>query len=411
MDDAAELTEAFACGGLLIIEGGSAAGKTRMAYEAIRRLTPRRWLIVPAGPTSLRALTDGQVRLRNAVIWLDDVNDYLAAGGLDASVLDALCPPGRPDVLMLATLRSAERKALTVTDLDTTTSRGIQEVMRRARIIVLDRFLSPAECDRAEHERNSDPRIGAALDQSTGAGFAEYLAAAPAILARWQSARNGENLTAGAIISAAVDARRAGYLSPLPRDMLENLHSFYLDPREAHRPDLPSFTDGLTWTTKVVEGASSCLSATGPGTYQPFDYLVDHSQATTSISDIPEPAWPVLLTCGDGIDLASLAANAYRAGRPDISEAAWRRAAQAGLGAEMLTLSPVLRRSGRFEEAEQMCRPLAEANDTAAMHNLGVLLQETGRDEEAEQWYRRAADTGNASAMTNLGFLLHKAAG
>jgi hypothetical protein len=114
---------------------------------------------------------------------------------------------------------TAERKVLTGPALDTTTSRGIQEAMRRARIILLDRFLTPAEHDRAEHERGADARIGAALEQQTGAGFAEYLAAAPAILTRWQSARNGENLTAGAIISAAVDARRAGYLSHLSRDL------------------------------------------------------------------------------------------------------------------------------------------------------------------------------------------------
>jgi hypothetical protein len=109
-------------------------------------------------------------------VWLDDINDYLAAGGLDASVLDALCPPSRLDVLLLGTLRAEARRDLDAADLDSSISRAVREVLNRARIILLDSVLSPAERHRAEQQHARDPRITAALGQHTGAGFAEYLA-------------------------------------------------------------------------------------------------------------------------------------------------------------------------------------------------------------------------------------------
>lgn len=95
-DETGALASAFAEGGLVIIEGASAAGKTRTAFEAMRRHAPDRWLIVPDNHMSLSELKDAGVRLGKAVVWLDDIDSYLAAGGLDAAVLDAFCPRKAP---------------------------------------------------------------------------------------------------------------------------------------------------------------------------------------------------------------------------------------------------------------------------------------------------------------------------
>ena len=103
--------------------------------------------------------------------------------------------------------------------------------MRRARIIVLDRDLSESEKQRAAEFRAADTRIAAALDRNADAGFAEYLAAAPAILERWQSACRGENLAAGAIISAAIYAQLIALigglrtLSSMPAVLLEHRYA------------------------------------------------------------------------------------------------------------------------------------------------------------------------------------------
>lgn len=426
------LTEAFERGGLVIIEGASAAGKTRMAFEAMQRLAANRWLVVPDNLSSLRALKDAKVRLRNTVVWLDDIDDYLTTGGLDASVLDALCPPGSVEVL-LGTLRSEARRNLRAASQDISINRAIQDIINRASLIRLDRALSPAERARAELNRE-DSRIAAALDQQTGAGFAEYIAAAPAAFLRWQSARDGEDLVAGAVISAAVDARRAGFRSPIPVTLLEALHICYLAARDKHRAGNSSFAEALIWATEPVKGASSCLIPLSTDSYEPFDYLVDRAQATSSIRDIPAEAWPALLSSAQGGDLISLGYSAHQAERRDIAERAWlraaeggeltamfnlgemfretdlvqaekwsRRAAEAGFIGAMNSMGLLLNRLGRMREAERWYRLAGSAGDAHAMYNLGNMLMATGRTDEAQQWFQRSAETGHAAAMFNFG--------
>ncbi|WP_431934009.1 hypothetical protein [Nonomuraea jabiensis] len=361
---------------MVIIEGSSTAGKTRLAYEVMQSRAPERWLIVPASSAAPKDLAQAGVPIRNAVVWLDEVEHYLADGGLDGAVLDALCPPGTADVLLLATLRSAARNALTSTDLSTSTARAVAEIMRRSRVISLDLALTPAEHERAQLQR-ADPRIAAALDQSSGAGFAEYLASARAVLERWQSARRGQHPVAGAIISASVDARRVGYQAPIPVALLEELYVHYLDDRIGHRDDQPKFSEALNWASQVVGGASSCLSPLGTGIYSPFVNLVDYAQRTSGLDEVPEAVWPHVLAHAGGADLFQIGVAARSAGQHDISRQAFRAAAKEG--------------------------------HVDAMYNLGVLLQESGQRKETEEWYRRAANAGHVEAMSRLGLLLKEA--
>jgi uncharacterized protein len=112
----AELDGVLAGGGLVVVQGDSAAGKSRAAYEALRRNATRlgwRAVLVPRDAAALRALADVRPGLTSAVVWLDDLERYLA-GGLDEGLLAALCPPGRTGVVLLATLRSRAREALGV---------------------------------------------------------------------------------------------------------------------------------------------------------------------------------------------------------------------------------------------------------------------------------------------------------
>jgi uncharacterized protein len=405
-DDSPALAAGFASGGLLIIEGAAAAGKTRLAYQAMHRHAPDRQLLVPSSPAALRELKAAGVRLADAVVWLDNIHHYLAAGGLDGAVLDALCPPGRRDVLLLATLRPEARRTLDATDFDTTVRRALRDVMGRARLIALDRALTPSERHRAQLGRRADPRIGAALDQQTGAGFAEFLAAAPLIRHRWQSAPGSAG---AAIITAAVDARRAGLLSPLPRDLLRDLHAFYLGPQCAQPGAEPGFDDGLIWATQPVRGASPCLIALDGETYEPFDYLVAHTQATgTATEPVPPAAWPVLLAGAGPADMLSLAMAARAAGQLDVSEAALQRAADAGDPGAMYNLGVLLDDAGRPDEAARWYRQAADAGDASATCSLGVLLGGAGQPEEAEERYRQAAGRGHTGAMAHLGALLEE---
>ena len=459
--EAGSLASAFTRGGIVILEGDSASGKTRTAFEAMRELSPDRRLIVPDNPMSLRELKNDGIRLSDAIVWLDDIDTYIAAGGLDAAVLDALCPPESMDVLMLATLRSQARNLLEeARDLDrqaTPVSRAARDIFSRARIVLLDRGLTHTEIRRAEALRTTDPRIGAALDQETGAGFAEYMAAAPATLQRWESARRGQNPTAGAIISAAVGARLVGLRKPLTKALLESLHIYYLSPREVNNLDRAGFTESLGWAMQTVQGASSCIVPEGGDTYRTFDYLVDHVQATAhqevlrafqqsnvandpplglysiaaTIATIPTEAWSLLLPLLEPADLEMHGLVTNTAGLHQISESVYwqlssigtsvlyleegarpedwlKRTAEAGHSVAMFNLALQRYKDNDLQGAEKWYRRAADQGHTDAMNNLAVLHYLADDLQGAEQWYRRAADQGHTDAMNNLAVLLYE---
>ena len=325
----------------------------------------------------------------NAVVWLDDIQIYLTAGGIDGSVVDALTQSGT-DVVLLATLRSEAQRELESSDLDPLIAKDIREVMNRARFIRLDPVLSDQERVRAERLRH-DGRIAAALDQQTGAGFAEYLAAGPATLDRWKRASGGGQRTAGAIIGAAVDARIAGHLSPLPLTLLNELYVHYLDEHFLHQPNRPGFRDSLLWAAQPVQGASSCLSHAEGDTYEPFDYLVDHVQKSRQLSSMPEYVWPALLKYSFGEDLLAIGTTARAAGKQRIAEDAFRRAVEPGDPLAMVRLADLLKETDRTQEAEQLYQRAAEYGYPLAMVRLSDVLEKTGREEQAQQWRLRAA--------------------
>ena len=80
------LAAALAQGGLVLVRGDSTAGKSRIAFEAMRRLGVTCGCWSPTGG-SLRALLAGGVEFRDVVVWLSDLECYLGAGGLDVGLL------------------------------------------------------------------------------------------------------------------------------------------------------------------------------------------------------------------------------------------------------------------------------------------------------------------------------------
>jgi len=271
-------------------------------------------------------------------------------------------------------------------------------------------------------------------------GFAEFLAAAPAALERWRRGRAGEHPAGGAIISAAVDARRAGHLSPLSRDLLEALYRNYLDPRDVKREDAATFTDGIGWAIEKIQGAARCLAPAGEDQFEPLDYLVDHAQQLASdVPPIPPVVWQTLV---DGRiplpDMMTFAERAHSAGQHGVAEDTYRQALNANsnhaaamyhLGILLqedrpaeakkwlhkaassdhqdatIALANLLMREDCRMDAEQLYRKAAEAGHNDAMYHLGILLQED-RPPEAKDWLHKAANSGHKDAMVALGNLL-----
>ncbi|MFG3254063.1 tetratricopeptide repeat protein [Streptomyces sp. NPDC048172] len=419
-----EIERAFAHGGLVVVEGRSAAGKSRAAAEAMRRVAARRTLYVPQDTASLMALGEPPGRLRDAVVWLDDLERYWRQGLVDTHLMNRLSPQGS-GVVVLATLRSEERRRMEAVPMGGSGSpsdgpRSFSVLLQMATIVRPAFRPSAGERERAE-ERRDDPRIARWLDGGGDAGMAEYLAAGPAALDRWLTGRDGAQLVGAALVSVAVDARRTGYFGALPREVLAELFPHYLDVRDARR--LGSATDveeGLAWATEPVSGASSCLLPLGDGRYGAFDYLVDHRERDEAAGPVPEAVWEAVLSRATGEELPGIINESIhesiRHDRPRVADLGLAHLdGNRDFDAVARLVSGMILGLGRTGEGwdpterfARWLRPYVEAGNTSAMAALGAVLHlEGGRPEEGEAWMRRAADAGNDGAAADLALLLH----
>ncbi|HEX5494705.1 MAG TPA: tetratricopeptide repeat protein [Mycobacteriales bacterium] len=273
------LRAAVAAGGLVLLVGESTAGKSRAAFEAVRVVCPDHRLVVPARPDAVADLRPVLAGARRAVVWLDDLERYLGPGGLDLTELTAwLANRDAGQVVVLATIRYRERQRYTRDGAGPGVWRAAREVVEQAAEFDLDRDWSPGELDRAAGF-GDDPRIKGALRAADRFGLAEVLAAGPEIARAWKAAwAPGANPRGAALVAAAVDARRAGLDTPLPRDLLIALHEHYLAERGGPLLRPESEADALAWATAPVYATSSPLLPAGDEQHRAFlafDYLLD----------------------------------------------------------------------------------------------------------------------------------------
>jgi hypothetical protein len=109
-DQMADVKAALTAGGFVLMVGDSTAGKTRLAYEAMRACLPRHVCVKPETSDALPAAIAVARQKRPSVLWLDDLERYLGIGGLTRTDLVELVEVGR--IVVLATMRSHERDDL-----------------------------------------------------------------------------------------------------------------------------------------------------------------------------------------------------------------------------------------------------------------------------------------------------------
>ncbi|MFL6164236.1 MAG: hypothetical protein ACJ74U_18700 [Jatrophihabitantaceae bacterium] len=300
--------------GFVILEGSSASGKSRSAYEALRRLAARRGIrqvLVPQDGHSLRRYIaqSAVISPEPVAIWLDDLERYVGTDGLDVDVASAILQ--RMNSPILATIRSQARMRLLM-DAKTASPRQdcARQVLQMAETVRIDRELKATEL--ADARRSTDDRIKTISSDVGKILLGERLCGGPAVLDRWLEARdgNGQDELAAAAVSAAVDFRRAGFQSPIPGEWVRTVLLEYIDPRLHARYKKFSWHEVKDWCTELVYGASSCLVELGDDSFEPFDYLVDYVQRQSAgdsdiklgffIDDIPGEIWH---TIGDNISV------------------------------------------------------------------------------------------------------------
>ena len=398
----AKVAAAAQRGGFVLLVGGSSVGKTRCAFEAVRALLPDWWLVHPVGPGEVAALA--AVPFPPMVVWLDELQRYLdGESGLTGGVVRALL--GVPDpALLIGTLWPDRYTAYT-----TLSALGgpdpharEREVLDLADVVRIGPAFSPAEQDRARAAAARDPRLRAALDAAEY-GLTQTLAAAPQLVARWESA----DPYAWAVLTAALDVARLGARAPLPAELLRAAAPGYCT--SAQRAEAPGnwFERALAYATGKLHGAAAALSPAGADMgqidgYTVADYLLQHASRERRFARLPASTWDALLRhLHDPADTARLAERAkdrllYRYAIP-----LYRHAADGGAREAAFQLTKLLAEAGDLDGL----RAQADAGDEEAAFQLAGLLAKAGDLDGL----RARADAGDGHAAVLLAGLLDEA--
>lgn len=407
-------------GALAVLVGESSTGKTRACWEALA-LLPSDWrLVPPTVPAHAEALIAalGGITPRT-VLWLDEIDRYLS-GDLGeqaaAHLLEVLNDSRRGPLLVLGTTWPARWKALVKQRADG--DRGDPRARARALLTgkhhrVADGF---EETDEPELRRLAavDPRLQEAMERGEPGRITQYLAGGRALIDRYQTATALER----ALIESAMDARRLGHDTPLPRILLEAAISHYLS---ADQYDLVGDDDieralaELSRSERGTRGPLTPVTSRQPGGPRVLtghvrlaDYLDQYGRKERRPKAPPAGVWDALVEHAAADSLTALAEAARGRGHLRIALRLLAAAVDAGVPGAAVAASHLLGEEEREDEALQWCLPLAEAGDAAAMERVAGLMEKS-RPDEAVAWYKKAAEAGRIIGWFCAGMLLRDA--
>jgi hypothetical protein len=342
----ARVRNAVSCGGFVLLVGEAMAGKSRCAYEAVRACAGDYVLVAPrdraALPTALQAL----VQLPLSVLWLDDLERFVGPGAESLHRrVRRLEGYGR---VIVATARAAtaESGLKLLESWDVSHEYGAPTPIR-----VRDQFTDTetaraaqvASAGQATGASSASSASGVTQDASIADALAHadrfripaYLAAGPDLLAVWTDAAAGrEHRRGAALVSAAVDLRRAGLIRPLPRDLVESLHERYLTTRDG-AADEPSddLASAWAWATESRNiGALLTVPDADAEQVEVSTYLVEHLAPAENLARpdtlVAEPVLSAALEFADAFESSRIGDVAHRYGLGPIAAHAYQVAAR-----------------------------------------------------------------------------------
>ncbi|MEF3113594.1 tetratricopeptide repeat protein [Streptomyces chrestomyceticus] len=328
------LDEALRTRPFVLLAGDAKAGKSRTLVESLRRVLPHGTRLIvpgpaPSAPGGIAALplpTGGD----GAVLWLDDIDEYLRPGGMDTKVLDAYRSM-RPPVLVVATITSEWLGRIL-------TPKG--EVNRAARG-VLERAPQPVLLPRLLRQEDlADARRLYPDEDFTDRGIGELMVAAPLVEARFNGGRAGCP-EGWAVVLAAADWHRMGCEGELTGAALAGLFTHYLEAGPSHRAATEAaLRSGIAWATEPVAGSIALLteySRTGaPGSgaepdgrrYEAFAYLPGYldSRDDPDTARVPRFAWDWAVRGTPADQLLGVAFAAFTREEGEAAKSALERA-------------------------------------------------------------------------------------
>jgi tetratricopeptide (TPR) repeat protein len=394
-------------GSFALLVGDPTCGKSRTAFEAVKSKFPNYRIFRPEDGAEFSECVSFS-GVEDKVIWLDDLDRFLAAPFIPTNSLDEAL---RTDAVLIGTMRADRLDLLSprhergLNHETRTLVRAARAITARAHVLYLDRNWSTEETKRAE--RCADPRVAEAARHSKEYGIAEYLAAGPQLYLEWKNAwAPGLHPRGAAVVAAAVDLKRAGIDAPVSRELLERLHKTYLQQRGGIRLRPESLLDAFHWALEPLHATSSLLMPFEDDMFKAYDYLAEALIREGSASTPPDEVWESAIDEFSTDDAHTVGHRAEKANKIDFAIHAYRRLANAGNSSGSFHLGYIAATRDRLEEAEFWYRRSISQGSSISKNNLGLVLRRSGREEEAESWFREATADGDTYGMRNLGEVL-----
>ena len=317
------LDELLRLRGVTLVTGASKTGKSRTAFEAVRRAFPASKLIVPTACTkTLTSLLADPPFGRGPdppVLWLDGLDRFLGdVTGFDHALLDWL-ERGDGRMVIVGTVGLTRREDVLGTEGQV--GRAARLLLEHADQIVVPTH--PSRRERAEAERlYPGQRFVRGIGQElldTAALEREYDAGRTAVPIGW------------ALLQAAVDWRRAGMLRPIPEADLRDLSSLYLDSVAT----AAQHVEGLAWACRRLAPQVALLRTIGrppSRSFSPFDHIVAYADwhIAGPAWRMPHGSWEAIVAKTSPEEAARVGFTAFTRGDHLAADVAWSRASASG---------------------------------------------------------------------------------
>lgn len=360
--------------GLVVVEGASKAGKSRLLFEAALATVPDAALIAPMDKLAFQALLrspppfDGD----SAVVWLDDLEPFLSvtSDGLTPAAL-AIIASWRQPIAVLGT-HGGKGARLLPAEAREQLVEPAREILNRATVVPLLSDLSERELAEAAERYAPD-----AIEGMRRHGIGEYMVAGPELARKLTTGRHpgGDRCPEGeAVTWAAIDWARAGRTTGPSVDEIRALATHYAKvPLEAE-----SFARGLSWAQRPLYASIALVMADPP---RPYDFIVSFVDRELK-RPIHPAAWDALVDAAEGHELLGLGLMAVQRKNEDRAMRIWERGADENdaeiAAACALNCSALRLRQDDHVDSERWVRRALERADGAlrgkALSRLGFLL-------------------------------------
>ncbi|MFE4922638.1 hypothetical protein [Streptomyces sp. NPDC056661] len=423
-DELAALVSEVAMGHsrMAVLVGSSSTGKTRACWEAVQPLATQGWrLWHPFDPTRAEAaLTDIERAGNRTVVWLNEAQHYFgASGGLGERIASAvhslLTDPKRGPALVLGTLWPEYVNIYaSLPEPGRSDPHTHVRALLSGRLIALpDSFDGTAIEDAQNSAAAGDLQLSHALQHARGGKLTQFLAGAPELLRRYESA----SPPVRALLHAAMDARRLGVGPQIPLGFLEHAAEDYLSDDEYDFLSDNWLEQALVDNARPVhgklaplrrkrhrsQGVATSYSQTHPSMspYRLADYLEQHGRYERRLLCPPPSFWRAAHDHLGPADLVKVADGARQRYRTRWAYQLLQRAVES-------RHVPAIRELALFlevldpERSDSLYEQAVGAGDACAMTLLAHVRDMDMDIEGAEELYWRAADTGDGEAIELL---------